>query len=78
MNPHKPKSYYVMSFDYKFENGGDEVFVAYTVPYTYTQMQSHFRQIREVAETSPFQFIKFSSIGKSNGGVDMPLLKITN
>lgn len=67
-----------MSFDYKFEYGGDEVFVAYTVPYTYTQMQSHFRQIREVAETSPFQFIKFSTIGKSNGGVDLPLLKITN
>jgi len=31
-----------------------------------------------VAETSPFQFIKFASVGKSNGGVDIPLLKITN
>ena len=78
MNPHKPKSYYVMSFDFKFDYDMDEVYVAYTIPYTYTQMQSHFRQIRDVAETSPFNFIRFSSIGKSNGGIDMPLVKITN
>jgi hypothetical protein len=36
MNPHKPKSYYVMSFDYKFDFELDEVYVAYTIPYTYT------------------------------------------
>ena len=78
MNPHKPKSYYCMSFDFKFNYEADEVFVAYTIPYTYTQMQMHLRQIRDVAEMSPFQFVKFSSIGKSNGGVDLPLVKITN
>jgi hypothetical protein len=38
MNPHKPKSYYVMSFDFKFDYELDEVYVAYTIPYTYTQM----------------------------------------
>jgi len=43
-----------MSFDYKFDYGDDEVYVAYTVPYTYTQLQSHIRQIRDVAETSPY------------------------
>jgi hypothetical protein len=31
-----------------------------------------------VAETCPFQFLRVSSIGKSNGGIDIPLLKITN
>ena len=30
------KSYYAMSFDFKFEYGGDDVYVAYTIPYTYT------------------------------------------
>lgn len=39
MNPHKPKSYYCMSFDYKFDSGNDDVYMAYTVPYSYTQMQ---------------------------------------
>ena len=43
MNPHKPKSYYVLSFDYRFEYDMDEVFCAYTVPYTYTQMNSHIK-----------------------------------
>lgn len=78
MNPHKPKSYYCMSFDFKFDYEADEVYVAYTLPYSYTQLQSHISQIKAISETSPFQFIKFSSIGKSNGQVDIPLLKITN
>ena len=43
MNPLKPKSYYAMSFDFKFDYESDEVFVAYTIPYTYTQMQSHIK-----------------------------------
>jgi len=67
-----------MGFDFCFEHPGDEVYCAYTIPYTYTQLQSHIRQIKDVAETSPFQFIKVSSIGKSNGGIDIPVLKITN
>ena len=67
-----------MSFDFKFDHPNDEVYVAYTIPYTYTQLLSHIRQIRDVAETSPHKFIKFSSIGKSNGGIDLHLLKITN
>jgi len=41
-------------------------------------MQSHLRQIKDMLETSPYSFVKFSSIGKSNGGVDIPLLKISN
>ena len=36
LNPHKIRTYYQLSFEYKFEVTGDEVFVAYTVPYTYT------------------------------------------
>lgn len=41
LNSHKPKSYYAMSFDFKFDFEQDEVFCAYTIPYSYTQMQSH-------------------------------------
>lgn len=36
LNQHKQRSYYQMSFEYTFEHPGDEVYVAYTVPYTYT------------------------------------------
>jgi len=36
MNPSNPKSYYTLSFDFKFEFPNDEIYVAYTVPYTYS------------------------------------------
>lgn len=32
-------AYYCLSFDYKFEHCDDEVLFAYTIPYSYTQMQ---------------------------------------
>lgn len=33
--------YYCLGFDYKFEHFDDEVLFAYTIPYSYTQMQRH-------------------------------------
>ena len=36
LNPSRQKNYMMLTFDYRFENLNDEVFVAYTVPYTYT------------------------------------------
>jgi len=41
-------------------------------------MQSHIRQIKMACESSPFIFIRFGSIGQSNGGIDLPLLKVSN
>ena len=35
-----------MGFDYTFMYPSDEVYVAYTVPYTYTQLQTHIRHLR--------------------------------
>lgn len=78
MNPHKPKSYYCMSFDYKFETGNDDVYFSYTVPYSYSQLLSHLRQVKELAESQNSKLVTFSSIGKSNGGFDIPLIKITS
>ena len=69
-----------MSFDYKFESGGDEVYMAYTVPYSYTQMMSHVKQLKDVAESLPQgkKIVNFGLLGKSIGGLDMPIIKITN
>lgn len=50
LNPHKLRTYYSLSFDYKFEYPNDEVFVAYTVPYTYTQMLSHIKALKTLAD----------------------------
>lgn len=69
-----------MSFDYKFEFGNDEVYMAYTVPYSYTQMMQHIKQLKDVSENSPQgkKIVNFGLLGKSIGGLDMPLIKITN
>lgn len=68
----------MMQFDFKFPYGGDELFIAYTVPYTYSQVNTHIRMIREESEQQGADFIDFTSIGKSNGQLDMPLIQITN
>ena len=32
------ENYYTLSFDYRFEHPGDEVWFAHAVPYTFTDM----------------------------------------
>jgi len=46
LNPPKQRTYWTMGFDYTFMYPSDEVYVAYTVPYTYTQLQTHIRHLR--------------------------------
>lgn len=77
-NTSRPKSYYMISFNYKFEYGGDHVSFAYTVPYRYTQILYHIKCLKTLCEMKDSNVIKFSSIGKSNGGLDLPLIQITN
>lgn len=38
LNPQKVRAYFSLGFDYTFQHPNDEVYVAYTVPYTYTQL----------------------------------------
>ena len=79
MNPHKPKTYYSMSFDYKFDQGGDQLYIAYTVPYTFSMIQSHLSRLKTLDAEFPNQkCMSFSSIGKSNGNLDLSMIKITN
>ena len=67
-----------MGFDYTFMHPTDEVYVAYTVPYTYTQMLTHIKHIKLLSDEYHYKFIKFDSLGPSNGNIDIPLIKITN
>ena len=41
-----------MGFDYTFMYPSDEVYVAYTVPYTVTQLNSHIKQLRLLSDES--------------------------
>ena len=67
-----------MSFEYTFMYAGDEVYCAYTVPYTYTQMLTHIKHLKLLSDDSHYKLIRFDSLGSSNGNIDIPLLKITN
>ena len=67
-----------MSFDYTFMYPSDEVYVAYTVPYTYTQMLTHIKHLRLLSDESHYKFMRFESLGYSNGNIDIPLIKISN
>jgi hypothetical protein len=50
MNPQKVRPYFQLSFDYTFMYPNDEVLIAYTVPYTYTQMQTHLKALKTLAD----------------------------
>ena len=67
-----------MSFDYTFQYPSDEVYVAYTVPYSYTQMQLHLKHLKILSDESHYKLLRIETLGTSNGNFDIPLLKITN
>ncbi len=46
-----------LSFNYEFMVTHDEVFCAYTVPYTYTALLAHIKQLKLLARES-CKFIK--------------------
>ena len=67
-----------MPFDFEFTEGGDEVFCCYTVPYCYTEIMIHINELKFLNKFSEYKLIRFESIGYSLGGLDIPLLKISN
>jgi hypothetical protein len=41
-----------LSFNFTFMIGGDEVFCCYTVPYTYTEVMVHLKEIKLLNDAS--------------------------
>ena len=66
-----------MTFDYTFEYTSDEVYVAYTVPYSYSQVQTHLEFLKGLDDENRFNLFRVESAGTSRGGVDVPIIKIT-
>lgn len=52
LNHPKARAFYQLSFEYKFTFPSDEVYVAYTVPYTYTQMAAHIKVMKTLIDES--------------------------
>lgn len=66
-----PMSVYKLSFDYNFTIEDDEVFIAYSIPYTYSQL------LKDI-DLLPNKIVKKYILGRSLGGVDIPILHISN
>ena len=66
----------------------DEVKCAYTVPYSYSALQAHLKQLKLLCQNKgKFQerltgldkcLIRFESLGTSLGNLEIPLLRISN
>ena len=78
LNPKNQRPYMTLSFTYTFQIKDDEVYCAYTLPYAYSQMQAHLKQLKLLAADYPYQIVKFESFGTSLGNLDIPILKIQN
>jgi hypothetical protein len=78
VNPMRSRQYMTLSFTYTFKVENDEVFCAYTVPYSYSVLQTHLKHLKLLANKERFDFIRFESLGLSLGGIEVPLLKISN
>jgi cytosolic carboxypeptidase protein 2/3 len=70
----KPKTFMQLSFNYTFQELNDEVFCAYTVPYTHSAVLAHLKQLKLLSTG----IAKFTNIGSSLGGIDISLIKISN
>eukprot|EP00826_Nyctotherus_ovalis_P022204 TRINITY_DN17284_c0_g1_i3.p1 TRINITY_DN17284_c0_g1~~TRINITY_DN17284_c0_g1_i3.p1 ORF type:complete len:210 (+),score=36.90 TRINITY_DN17284_c0_g1_i3:69-698(+) len=69
------KVYYCLSFEYSFDYADDEVFFAYSVPYTYTDMNKLLREIKNIRNVG--EFMREGVLCKSLGGISIPILTIT-
>lgn len=70
------KTYASLSFTYKFEFSADRVYFAYSLPYTYSSLQSLLDSYENDKDRS--QFFHRKSLGKSLGGNSCDYLTISN
>jgi len=69
------KAYYSLSFEYTFDYIEDTVYFAYSVPYTYTDMNKLLKEIESIENVK--DFLTEDTLCKSLGGVNIPILTIT-
>lgn len=68
------KSYFALTFSYKFEHALDKVYFAYAFPYTFSRLCTFLSSV--CAEHS--DILKRDTLCKSLSGVEVPYITITN
>eukprot|EP00347_Sterkiella_histriomuscorum_P016106 403354471 len=77
----KKKKYYTLSFTYKFEFQQDEVHIAYSLPYTYSQLQQDIQSYKETQKklyNHDDSVFDSAPLCKSLSGLTIPLITITD
>ena len=70
------KSYYTLTFTFTFSYSFDIVYLAYSIPYTYTQLQQSLDNFEKDPETS--QYFNRKTLCRTLGGNPCDYLTITN
>jgi hypothetical protein len=68
------RTYYSLTFTYKFQHSGDKVYFAYAFPYTFTRLLNVMKELG----TDRDDIVKQEVLCKSLSGVEVPLLTITD
>ena len=63
-----------LQFKFNFTDKNQTVYFAYAVPYTYSKLEKF---IKEVATDNP-ETVAIKRLCETLGGIDIPLLRITN
>ena len=63
-----------LQFKYNFTQKNQSVYFAYSIPYTYSQLQNFITTVTN----SSSRYVKSSKLCQTLGGLDVPLLTITN
>jgi len=80
----KGRQFYTLSFSVTFDYEDDKVWFASTIPYTYSMLTQYIKAIsleQKAAlsqNSSRCKYLQESVLCKSLGGVEVPLLTITN
>ena len=74
------KPVYCLSFKITLMHPSDKIFFAPTIPYTYSTLINHIEKIKQIQNELDYQHwvVEIKTLCKTLGGVDVPLLKITN
>ncbi|CAI2366514.1 unnamed protein product [Moneuplotes crassus] len=79
LNPYS-KKLYALRFSYKPKFGEDEVFIAFSIPYSYSQCQYFLKEVVEKMPEIKSKKINYSrkELCKTLGGRKVDIIKITN
>jgi hypothetical protein len=70
----RTKTYYTLSFKYKFRHPEDEVFFAHNYPYTYTELMSYLDQLESQCKNILYR----STLSRTSAMNRVEILTITN